>query len=125
MVVSLRVWAVSVSAACSPVGLGGQCVAPTFSGGVGLGDSTGSAPLHRTPEPEHVGAGEALRPRQGRELLRQGPGRAGGVQRGWCVGPLHADVLLPAPAVSAAQDTQPPGRGGNSRAELTSPEPQH
>lgn len=82
MVLSLRVWAVSVPAACSPVGLVGQCVAPTFSGGVGLGDSTGSAPLRRAPEPEHVGAGEALRPRQGRELLRQGPGRAGGVQRG-------------------------------------------
>lgn len=39
--------------------------------------------------------------------------------------PISSDVSFPAPATSAAQGAQPFALGGDHRAELASPEPQH
>lgn len=54
-----------------------------------------------------------------------GGGGIGGCTGGAHPGPISSGVLFPAPTMAAARSAQPLAPGGDNRAELASPQPQH
>lgn len=135
-VASLGVWAQCISAPCTlcgPHGTGPEgastppvdYVAPALRVG-GLSDLTWSAPTAENSRTEACQDWEGTEA-QGRESVGSNRSQVGqvGYKGGGHLGPITSDVLFPAPEMSAAQNTQPFGLGGDHRTGLTSPEPQN